>query len=451
MRFLTGPEIHTQVQRFSRRSGEFLAAVAYWGDGATERTGLSEKKNPKQVRIICDLLSGVCKPGEIKALMQRGICVRTLDRLHAKVWINGNDVILGSANASRNGLPGSDEDAAKANIEAAFLSRESSLSQELTRWFEGQWRMATEIDDRILDLAEDLWTRRRHSAKRAFTPTLVQKIRNPDRFDRFSRLRLVAYLVESLSGEAEQFLHAEGRRHYSDDEWQHFGDELPCYEWPLTSPEWKCRPGTVLMDFTCDTEGGEFSFNGFWQVRDCPTVTLTQTRLTLLTKLPHFDGHSLSGTEQQDIAGRICDFVAQRGNRTDRFDSYIDMDFLRFWDSDRPVLKRLLIAQVVDAARERCRTGRFDASLTFRAIRVCKDDTAWLSGYTTYVGGDIYQHGNHLKQEINREIGRRVKAAVGAEVVTGDNGRPATENVADEIIQSYTPFASYDPAAVAER
>ena len=58
MRFLTGPEIRTEVQRISRRPGKLRAAVAYWGDGAAERAGLSERENPEQVRIICDLLSG---------------------------------------------------------------------------------------------------------------------------------------------------------------------------------------------------------------------------------------------------------------------------------------------------------------------------------------------------------------------------------------------------------
>ena len=451
MRFLTGPEIQTHVKRISSRTGELMAAVAYWGDGATERTGLSENKDPKRIRIICDLLSGACNPAEIKRLKRLGICVRTFDRMHAKVWINGNDVILGSANASRNGLPSSDEDNAKANIEAAFLSKEPSLSRKLTSWFESQWRVATKIDDDNLALANELWARRQRSTGRAFTPTVIQKIRNPGRFDRFSRLRLIAYLEGELSDEAQHFRQNEGRLHFSDEEWQAFGDEQRCYEWPLTSPVWKCRPGTVLMDFTCGTEGGEFAFNGFWQVRDCPTVTLTQSRLTLPTKLPHFDGYSLSGQEHQDIAGRIRDFVAQRRNRTDKFGSYIDMDFLKFWDSDRPMLKRRLIAQVVEAARKLCRTGHFDQSLTLQAIRVCKEDPAWLSGYTTCIGGDIYQHGNHLKQEINREIGRRVKAAVRAEVVTDNNGNPAKEDVADEIIQSYTPLASYDPTAVAQR
>ena len=82
---------------------------------------------------------------------------------------------------------------------------------------------------------------------------------------------------------------------------------------------------------------------------------------------------------------------------------------------------------------------------------MCKDDPVWLSGYTRFVGGGIYERGNHLKQRINQGIGRSIKDAVGTEVLTDGNGRPAREDVAGEIIQSYTPFASYDSTAVAER
>ena len=454
MRFLTGSGIQTEVQRISRRPGKLRAAVAYWGDGAAERTGLAERENPDQIRIICDLLIGSCNPGEIKALMQREIHVKTLDHLHAKVWINGNEVILGSANASRNGLPVSDEDARQANIEAAFLSKEPSLAQDLKRWFKNQWKAATEIDDQMLALAEDLWTRRARSAKRALTPTLLQKIRNSDSSDQFSRLCLVAYPDEEYSDGAKKFFKEEGSRYYSDEGQQDFGHELPCYEWygwTAEDREWPAPPGTVLMEFYCNSEGDEFTFSGFREVRDCPTIHRENTRLILLTRLPHFDGYSLSRGETKELAKRIQDHVAQHGRHRAELGFDVNMNFLEFWDADRPALKHQLVDQVVEAARELCRTGRFDRSLTLQAIRMCKDDPEWLSGYTGFVGGGIYERGNHLKQTINREIGRSVRAAVGAEVVTDGNGRTARVNVDGEIIQGYTPFASYDPAAVAER
>ena len=402
-------------------------------------------ENPEQVRIICDLLSGACNPGEIRTLRQCKIHVKTLDRLHANVWINGNEVILGSANASRNGLPVSDEDDRQANIEAAFLSKDPSLAQDIEHWFKNQWKAATEIDNRMIALAEDLWTRRARSAKRGFTPTLLQKIRNSDSSDQFPRLRLVASSGK-VSRDTRQFYENEAERYFSVEEWHTFEDWEPFYEL-APNAEWTCPPGTVLMDFS----GDDFSFTGFWQLIDHAALKRGASQIRLVTKLPHFDGYSLSDEEQQEIRGMLLEHVAQHEGQGAELGFDVNMDFLEFWDADRAALKRKLIDRIVDAARELCRTDRFDQSLTLQAIRMCKGDLEWLSGYTRFVGGGIYEHGNRLKQPINQEIGRSVRAAVGAEVVTDSNGRPARVNVTGEIIQGYTPFASYDPAAVAER
>ena len=104
MRFLTGVEIQQHVSRILRRTGVASVAVAYWGTGATKLTGIERHPDPGQIRVICDLLSGFCNPTEIKGLIWLGVRVRTLDRLHAKVWMSGDDIIVGSANASMNAL-----------------------------------------------------------------------------------------------------------------------------------------------------------------------------------------------------------------------------------------------------------------------------------------------------------------------------------------------------------
>ena len=58
MRFLTEADILEQVRGLASRSDKLMAAVAYWGKDAAERTGLAEHPNPAEVRVICDLLSG---------------------------------------------------------------------------------------------------------------------------------------------------------------------------------------------------------------------------------------------------------------------------------------------------------------------------------------------------------------------------------------------------------
>ena len=448
MRFLTDTEIQAEVRRIASRSGEVMAAVAYWGKGAAKRTGLTKNDDPKNVRVICDLLSGACNPSEIEALTGRGFQVQKLDRLHAKVWIGGDDFIVGSANASRTALPGEDEQAADSTIEAAIVSRDPRMARDIRTWFERQWCASSEITPANLDQAWQLWKRRRRSTGRGFTATLIQKILNPGPLDDFSDLRLIAYPREEVSQEAVEFVNANAGLYYTDDERQELGDEYPWYEWPRNNPVWTHPPGTVFMDFNCDAAGGEFTFNGFWQVRACPPIRLKKVRLTLLTRLPHYNGYSLSRQEETAIARRIQETAAQPGHRADRFGSYIDENFLEFWETERPELREWLLGQVVEAARELCRTGQFDPSLTLQAIRVCKEDPEWLAGYTRFVGGGIYRRGNPVKRLINPGFGQRVKAGVGAEDQEDDNDRTVRAQVNGEIIQSYTLFRDFDRNAV---
>ena len=448
MRFLTGTDIQREVVKIMSRTGEVMAAVAYWGDGASQRTGITKKKSRNKARIICDLLSGACNPAEIEKLMKLGVQVKTLDRLHAKIWIGGDDVILGSANASKNGLPDTDQDTANSNVEAAILSSDQSLSQEIQGWFETRWQASTAIDKELLDRARTAWEHRKRFSGRAFTTTLMHKFWIPQPPDRFSGLRLVAYLEEDWSKEAKQFLKNEARVHYSDEERADLKGEAPFYEWPLSHRAWNRRAGTVLMDFSCKKKGGTFTFNGFWAVRDCPSIALDNSRLTLLTKLPHFNGYSISTKEKTGIAKAVKRFVTSRKFQTDDFEFYIDIDFLEFCRSEPSMLKRRLVDQAVETARELCRTGQFDSALTLNTFRRCKEDPTWLSDYTTYVGGAIYENGNRRKQEINREIGLRIRAGIGGTVQTDGGRQSAKVPVADEIIQSYTPLAGYRATAV---
>ena len=451
MRFLTGTDIHREVVNIMSRTGEVMAAVAYWGSGASELTGIARKKNRKKTRIICDLLSGSCNPAEIEKLMKFGVQVKTLDRLHAKVWCSGNDVILGSANASNNGLPDKDQDTLRANVEAAILTNDPSLSQEMLRWFETQWQTSTAIDEELLDRARTMWNHRNRFS-RAFTATFLHQFWNPQQKDRLSGLRLVAYQETDWSKDAERFRKEKAGLHYSDEELAVLNGEAPFYEWPLHYPDWNPGAGTVLMDFTCKSKDGRFTFNGFWSVRNCPPIKLTNSSLTLLTKLPHFNGHSISAYEQAGIADAIKRHVTYHDYLVDDFDFLIGMDFLNFCQSDSTMLKRRLVDQAVETAKDLCRAGQFDSSLTLNTIRRCKEDPTWLRDYARYVGLPIYENGNPRKRVINLELGRRICADIGATILTNNNNRKRLKvKVAGEIIQSYTPIADFCDEKVAIR
>ena len=156
MRFLTGSEIQQEVRNIMSRPGEVMAAVAYWGKHGEERTGLDRKENPQSARIICDLDHVACNPFAIEDLLTHRLPVKTLSRLHAKVWLSGDDVVLGSANASAGALPDDPHDG-RANIEAAFVTHGHELARTVRDWFEARWDDAREISPKDLERAKKRW------------------------------------------------------------------------------------------------------------------------------------------------------------------------------------------------------------------------------------------------------------------------------------------------------
>ncbi|NUB45201.1 hypothetical protein GEU84_012445 [Fertoebacter nigrum] len=116
-------------------------------------------------------------------------------------------------------------------------------------------------------------------------------------------------------------------------------------------------------------------------------------------------------------------------------------------DAARIVLLFSLVERAVQQARLICRNGGFSRDITLHAIMACLADVRWTADYRTYVQDDIYKNGNPLKGRINRDIGFRIREGIGAVVETTD-GKVVPVKVLGSIIQSYSPMASFDPAAV---
>lgn len=102
------------------------------------------------------------------------------------------------------------------------------------------------------------------------------------------------------------------------------------------------------------------------------------------------------------------------------------------------------VARAVEVAKQRLREGAEIETLTPDTFAACARDPEWAFNYRTYVQDDIYKNGNPRKGPINREIGFRIRAATGAEVMKDANGKVVLRKVLGNVIQSYTPFTSYD-------
>ena len=445
MRLLTGTEIQQAVASLVTRDGDVDIAVAYWGQDSLKRTGIANKQNGK-LRVICDLLSGACNPSPIAALKRAGIPVLTLHRLHAKVWINGDDVILGSANASMAGLPMPDDDLQKRRDEANLEMRDERLAQSLRTWFEERWGSAREIEDRDLRRARILWSQRRKSAQ-SKSSGMANEPDEPGISDLWRTpraLRLLAYDEDDISPAARRFHREEAEGSYTADEWSATGGEPPFYEWEDGRPEWTGDEGTAILDFSRPDPAAPFEFNGLWTVRPDPTVDLDASSLTLLNRAVAYNGKHFAPQELRQIAEKIQARVDEHHGEPDEFGSLLDLDFFEIWDDERPAIRRRLIEDARETAVGLCRSGGFSRDITSVVIRICADDPDWAFDYAKYVGTDIFADDNDRKNEINPIMARRIREAIGGQVAETVNGTRQTVQVKNEIIGGYSAMDSFD-------
>ena len=100
MKFLTGGMLTDAMRRLGKKKGKRKIAIAYWGNKALKLLKLDA--NDKNISILCCLRGGKSDPDVIKRFKSGA---RQCDSLHAKVIWTPDEAIVGSANASSNGMP----------------------------------------------------------------------------------------------------------------------------------------------------------------------------------------------------------------------------------------------------------------------------------------------------------------------------------------------------------
>jgi hypothetical protein len=153
LRFIYRPkELAQCAQEIVSKSRKPLVAVAFWGAEIIEHLGLSLgnttiKNSFDEVRIILNLAAGGTNASVVEQLRKAAkefkkvgvnLTLRQSDKLHAKVWIGDNRVLVSSANASVNGLS---FDSATQNCwnEAGLMVDDKTIVDEIRRWFERYW------------------------------------------------------------------------------------------------------------------------------------------------------------------------------------------------------------------------------------------------------------------------------------------------------------------------
>jgi hypothetical protein len=299
MKFLDGPSTEIEIRNLWSTAKTARVAVAGWGEGAVERLGL-ERMVGRDIQIVCDLLSGACNPVEIKLLRELlgNERVLTCRRLHAKVWCTDQGAIIGSSNASANGLGAEDKQASK-SIEANILVHEGAIIEAIEYWYRMEVaRQARKIGDDDLKLAQKRWEERQRIQPPPEGASLLDVIsKDPSAFgnDRDDLLVWV-WKQDERDDWAERALEEE--RRLLDDR------GIDC--WQDVRVEAMPPAGAHVLEF--DIPRAKAKFTGLWRVlADHPVLRKKQGTLLLCTRVQTMQGLPLGDRAVwQDAATRAA-------------------------------------------------------------------------------------------------------------------------------------------------
>ena len=164
--FVDGPKLSQRLFTALRDAMDVRLAVAFWGAGAAETLGIHVGVGAR-FRVVCNLSSGGTNPHEIRELLKRGVEVRQLNDLHAKIGVVDDLSFLGSSNMSTNGLGG---EYTRTGWREANIVYQNARPEIASR-FDDFWRIGTEITEADLKKAKAAWRALRKGIKFAAVVT----------------------------------------------------------------------------------------------------------------------------------------------------------------------------------------------------------------------------------------------------------------------------------------
>lgn len=154
MRFLEGGSLTNEMRRLVQGRDAIKIAIAYWGSDALSRLKINPKR--ENMQILCCLKGGKSAPEVIE---QFGAQARQNHKLHAKVIWTPSEAIVGSANASSNGLP-EEEKAIDGLIEAGVHINGPQELSLIESWFDNLYQTSQPITKADLEAATEARAKR---------------------------------------------------------------------------------------------------------------------------------------------------------------------------------------------------------------------------------------------------------------------------------------------------
>lgn len=303
MEFLDGPAAHERARGLLSTTDEGRLAVAYWGRGSIQALRLDRSR--AKFFIVCDLLSGVCNPDVmLRMLSMPQIQLRTHNQLHAKMYLTGTGLIVGSSNASANGL-GYEGAETSSLREANVFSADRHLIQYADTWFNRLWNEARDVTEPMIFDAKRLWrdrrSRRQRQDENLSAQTLLSRLRNDPEWFRDRALFVNVWRPSDISEEAKSVFQRKAAHTYTKKE-QDLG---PYYE------EWiedEGKPGDTYLDWEIGPRG-KVSYQGLWQIpRDMRHRFLLKTHsegrqhvLVLVRQLERFQDLEFPDEERREF------------------------------------------------------------------------------------------------------------------------------------------------------
>lgn len=206
--FISERSMGRAVEALVGDADDVRIAVAFWGDGGTALLGGLSKPGREKPRVICNLESGACNPDELHRL-RKVVRLRTHPQLHAKVYWTPRGVILGSSNASTNGLWGEGKES-RGWREANLLVRDHTVIDEIGAWFDEQWLEGLAATSLRIEGARSLWLSGKDRAPtgRSLSRSLFTAYRDNPRHPAWKRVK-VAFSTEGPTDEGKKEYDAE--------------------------------------------------------------------------------------------------------------------------------------------------------------------------------------------------------------------------------------------------
>ncbi|RYG99138.1 MAG: hypothetical protein EON58_04995 [Alphaproteobacteria bacterium] len=248
-----------EIENVIASVGELRVAVAFWGRGSAK---LFETSRDQPTKILCNLESGACNPQEIATLLSNFPATLKSNRnLHAKIWCSDDSLILGSSNASANGLA-LEGDEVTGWHEANICIRDQGAIREAQSWFDDLWddELSQHVTGEMIREAELLWQKRRNQrpvVKLANTAPdfLSDLLLRPERLqDRSVFVSIYRWRASNLEAETKEQADRLGLDVDDLDVYEgwHWNDETRTDNLPA--------PGTAVIDFdSSSSEWGVFT------------------------------------------------------------------------------------------------------------------------------------------------------------------------------------------------